>query len=137
MARDWRRANGACCLAGLGCVAVAEGRWDDARECLVDGVEVGDKLGSLVGVVESLEGLAILAAGEHRCEQAIAFVCAAAAQRAAVEHPRSPAEHEFLERWLAPARRILGEDAPAAACSAGAALSNEEAIARARAQRRL
>lgn len=27
------------------------------------------------------------------------------------EHPRSPAEHEFLDRWLAPARRILGEDA--------------------------
>ena len=78
-----------------------------------------------VDLVESLDGCAILAAAENRLEQAISLMCTATEHRAAMEHPMSPAEQEFLERWLLPARRILGEDATAEACSTGAASSIE------------
>ena len=56
-----------------------------------------------------------------------------AALRTTLHHPISPAEHAVLERWLGPARRLLGEEAATAAWAAGQALSAEQAVAAARA----
>jgi len=83
-----------------------------------------------------LEGFAILTAAANRPEQAVRLAGAANALRASLQHPISPAENAVLERWLEPARSLLGEDATAIAWRAGQALSAEQAVVCARALER-
>jgi hypothetical protein len=114
-------------------VAVVEGDLAQARALLAEALALSQQLGSGAALAYSLEGFAILAAAAHRPEQAIRLAGAATALRAALHHPISPGERVVLERWLEPARGLLGEDATMIAWRSGQAMSAEQAIACARA----
>ncbi|HLZ28744.1 MAG TPA: helix-turn-helix domain-containing protein [Chloroflexota bacterium] len=119
-------------LVGLSCVAVVEGDLTQARALLAEALALSQQLGSGAALAYSLEGFAILAAAGNRPEQAVRLAGAATALRASLHHPISPGEHVVLERWLAPARRLLGEDVAVIAWRAGQATSAEQAIVCAR-----
>ena len=115
-------------LVGLSCVAVVEGDVAQARDLLEEALVLSEQLGLGAVLAYTLEGVAILAAAANEPEQAIQLSGAATALRAALQHPTSPAEHAVLERWLGPARSLLGEEATAIAWRAGQELSAEQAI---------
>ncbi len=123
-------------LVGLSCVAVVEGDLAQARGLLAEALALSEKLGLGATLAYTLEGVAILAAAANQPEQAVRLAGAAAALRASLQHPISPAEHAVLERWLGPARSLLGEEATAIARRAGQDLSAEQAIQCARALER-
>lgn len=78
-----------------------------------------------------LEGFARLAAAQDEAARALRLSGAAAALREAIDAAVGPAWRAKYRRWLAPARRALGEEAAVAAWAAGRALTPEGAIAEA------
>jgi non-specific serine/threonine protein kinase len=135
----WRATGDARCrpavgaLVGLSCVALIEQNPTNAGGLLDEALALSERLGSGAALAYSLEGYAILAAARNQREEAVRLAGAAAALRASLEHPISPAEQVVLERWLGPARACLGEAATAQAWSSGHALSTQQAIQCARA----
>lgn len=91
-----------------------------------------DDPGWRVALLYGLEGVAILGAAQAQAEQALLLAGAANALRTAWKQPLPPAEDIVLQRWLGPARQVLGERASAAAWSAGQNLSADDALACAR-----
>ena len=120
-------------LVGLACVAVLEGDLDGARECLEEALALSERLGSRAALAYVLEGIAILAAAASQPEQALRLASAADALRASLQYPISPAELAVLERWLAPARALLGEQNATIAWETGQSLSARRAAVNARA----
>jgi hypothetical protein len=94
---------------------------------------LSEELGSRVGLVYTLEGFATLAAAVNKPEDAVRLMGAAAAMRAALEHPISTPERAVLERWLEPASRSLGDGGTVSALAVGEAVSAGDAVAYARA----
>ena len=95
--------------------------------------------GILLGVAESLEALAGLAAASGSRAEAVRLLAATGALRASLGFVRWPAEVPGHEAAVADLRAELGDEAFDAAWAAGAALSIAEAVAyasRARGERR-
>jgi hypothetical protein len=82
-------------------------------------------------MAESLEALAIVAAGAGRPEHAARLLAATGAWRASVGAPLPPINRPDVEAALRTARTMLGEEAFAMAWAAGRTLTLEQAVAEA------
>ena len=122
-------------LTNLGNVARVEGEYEQAARLYRQSLILYRDMDNRVDAGECLEGLAaaICAAGEpHRAARLLG---AAASVRAALNTPPSPRDRTHCERTREAVRAALGEEAFAMAWAGGAALSPEQAVTEALAQR--
>lgn len=128
---QWRlvpsRGGEALLGVALGHLAVDEGDGGTAREAFVEAMNWWRQLGYSLRVIEVLEGFAHLAAGRD-ADRALRLAGAAEALRERVTPAHAPVNRLLRDRWLAPARAALGDDA-AAVLAGGQELTLEEAIA--------
>ena len=115
------------CLAGIGRMAMDEGDAEVARSHLAESLRLSQATGSRAGVAHGLEWMAALAVGLGRSDLAVRLTAAALTLREAAGFPPIPGAR--IERYLAPARRDLGEPTVARLWAAGAELSADEAVA--------
>ena len=115
------------CLAGIGRMALDEGDTEVARRHLAESLRLSQATGSRAGVAHGLEWMAALAVGVGRSDLAVGLTAAASTLRESAGFPPIPGAR--IERYLAPARRDLGEPAVARLWAAGAELSADEAVA--------
>ncbi|HEY3081732.1 MAG TPA: tetratricopeptide repeat protein [Chloroflexota bacterium] len=118
-------------LQGLGLCARAQGEEARARALLTECLQLQRAIDDWQWLDGTLEGLAGLgdpvdAAGAAR---AIRLAGAASAIRRRFSTPSTPGERGWVERWLTPARDLLGVAASAAAWAEGGAMTPEHAIA--------
>jgi hypothetical protein len=79
-------------------------------------------------ITTSLDGLAILAAGQGQMERALRVAGASAALRQRAGYQAPAPERSELEQAVEAARRTLGDAAAAAAWTAGQALTLDQAV---------
>jgi tetratricopeptide (TPR) repeat protein len=120
----------AAVYGNVGLAALLQGRDDDAAAAFAEELTLAHTNGFVDVCYEGLLGLAAVAAqrGDPRC--------AAALEAAASEHQEEPLEVPEMEllqrieqRFLAPARKRLGDDEWERASAAGRGLTTERAIA--------
>ncbi|HWE63745.1 MAG TPA: tetratricopeptide repeat protein [Chloroflexota bacterium] len=122
-------------LTTLGQVARAQGERARAERLFRESLALYRARGPIIGVVACLEGLAqvLCASGElpsgDGMERAVQLLAATAALREAQGTPLPAVDQAAYDQTIAMARESLGEQALAMACSRGAALSLEQAIA--------
>jgi hypothetical protein len=87
------------------------------------------ELGNKEGIAKDLEGLAAVAFSEAQFERAARLLGSAEGLRGAMGTPLAPSDRAEHDRTAAAARAALGEDAFAAAWTAGQAMSPHEAAA--------
>jgi predicted ATPase/transcriptional regulator with XRE-family HTH domain len=121
----------AVCLVYQGLVARAEGNYAAALDCYCEALSVGRRLANLPFIAETLEGLAIAAAGHGQAKRAGRLFGAAEALRGNLGIPPSTDDREDLGRGQDAARAALGAAAWQAAWTAGRELSVPAAIAEA------
>ena len=121
------RPDMARCLAGLARVAMDLGSMGQARQHLAESIRLSHSTGSRIGVARGLEAFASLAVREDRPELAVQLTAAATALREAAGYPALDGARR--ERYLAPARRLLGKPAVERLWAQGRALSGEAAVA--------
>jgi predicted ATPase/DNA-binding CsgD family transcriptional regulator len=102
---------------------------DQARTWLVRSLELRHEGGERVGVGQTLERLAALAAATAQPERALTLAGAADALYEHLGARRTPAERQKLERWLVPLRETLDAELANAAWARGRTLSLDDAIA--------
>jgi len=114
-------------LHHLGLLARSEGENDRAISLLREVLAEQQKRGDVQGIARSLEGLAgvMLARGP---EHSARLFGAAEALREVIGAPRWPADKAVYESDIAKAREAVGDDAFAAAWSAGRTMSVDEAV---------
>ncbi|MGD9892504.1 MAG: tetratricopeptide repeat protein [Dehalococcoidia bacterium] len=115
-------------LHALGMVAEDQGEHATARACWEESVALSRELVSTLGITNCLVGLARIAGTPAQSARAARLLGAAAALREAIGYVIPPSERAEHEAGMAAVRATLGEDAFAAAWSAGRAMSLEEAI---------
>jgi hypothetical protein len=119
-------------LCRLGVLEVAQGRFTEARAYLAESLSLYQRLAHPWGIAQVLEGFAGLAAAEGAPVRAAQIAGGAAALRARLGSPLSPALRAELDDRLAPALfgpRALGANTYTAAVRQGEELSVEQAIA--------
>jgi tetratricopeptide (TPR) repeat protein len=104
-------------------VAVDRGDFAGARSMLRESLGRWHELGSATTLSRVLGACAHLAAAEGRSVQAMRLVGAAEQLRISARRPVSAIERELQERWLAPARAVIGESASESAYRDGLGLS--------------
>ncbi|HEV2450820.1 MAG TPA: tetratricopeptide repeat protein, partial [Streptosporangiaceae bacterium] len=114
------------CLAGMGRAALDEGEVEAARQHLTESLRLSQSIGTRAGVAYGLDSLATLAASEGQHSRAVRLAGAASALREAAGFP--PFAGARLERYLAPARRDLGEPAVARLWTEGTRLAPDKAV---------
>jgi predicted ATPase/transcriptional regulator with XRE-family HTH domain len=114
---------------GLGETALGQGRLDEAERHLAQGLALSQTLGDQASSAWCLAGLGSAAALDEDPERAARLWGAAEALRRAIGCRTAPAARATYERALAVARAQLGEQAFAAAWTAGQAMTVEQAIA--------
>jgi predicted ATPase/DNA-binding CsgD family transcriptional regulator len=114
-----------------GILAIIEGDAERAQALLIEALVLHQRLHSVLGIAESLEIFAALAA--MRGQFARAFYVSGAAEnlRATIAAPVPPFLREWLAAQIEPARRALGTAESAAALTAGKAMTTDQAIAEA------
>jgi non-specific serine/threonine protein kinase len=127
----------AALLHRLGNLATIQGMPARAVERLQEGLALWRYLGSALGIVTCLEGLAaaLVAGPRHSAERdqgAVWLWAAASAQREAMHAPQPLAESLFYTPYLHAARTYLGETGYALAVQTGRAMPLEQAVAYAR-----
>jgi DNA-binding CsgD family transcriptional regulator len=115
------------CLAGIGRMALDEGETELAREHLAESLRLSQTTGARAGVAHGLDWMAALAVRQGRSDLGVLLAAAASVLRQSAGFP--PFAGSRIERYLAPARRDLGEPAVARLWAEGAALSADEAVA--------
>ena len=121
-------------LLGLGWVALEAGHATEAERLLADAVEFELEVGRTPRIAEGLEALASAAAVRDRPERALILLGAADAAWERMGHRIAYIERATVDRWLAPARRALGEAGAEEAWQAGRMLSVSMAVASVRAE---
>ena len=116
-------------LCQLGLLACAEGDATGARACLDEATGLRRDLLDQVGLAESLDAHAALAAAQGEPARALRLAGAARALRDTLGWSPRPSVQRETTEWLRPAREALGEAAAAAAWAEGRELSMEEAVA--------
>ncbi|HEX7077712.1 MAG TPA: tetratricopeptide repeat protein [Candidatus Eisenbacteria bacterium] len=96
-------------LRELGEVSVAMGNLPAARAFLRESLGIYHDLGDRQGVASVMEGCSSLSAASGAPERALRLAGAAAALREAIHSPLSVPDRERLERYLAPARKDVGD----------------------------
>ena len=115
------------CLAGMGRVAMDLGAIEQARRHLTRSLRLSHATGARISVARGLEAFAALAGHESRPELAVQVAAAATALRETAGLP--PLAGARTERYLAPARRLLGDAAVARLWASGRAMTSEAAVA--------
>jgi predicted ATPase/DNA-binding CsgD family transcriptional regulator len=115
------------CLAGIGRAALDEGEVELARWHLTESLRLSQSIGTRAGVAYGLDSLATLASSQGQHSLAVRLAAAASTLREAAGF--APFAGARLERYLAPARRQLGEPAVARLWTEGTLLSADEAVA--------
>jgi hypothetical protein len=108
-------------LNGLGDVALSERDSETACARYQASLTLRWELGQKRGVVDSLEGLAQVAAARGECERAARLLGTAAALRAAIGAPPGPDHRARYDALVARLRERMGEDLFAAASAVGQA----------------
>ncbi len=117
-------------LMALGLVMVDVGQLTRARSLLVEALSMAHRVGGQFVINLALEGLAGLAAAQHKFERALHLAGAASAVRDAAGVGPLPAHIQArIDRWLAPARRRVGTKAANQAWELGRKFPLPEAIA--------
>jgi non-specific serine/threonine protein kinase len=112
----------------LGRLAHEQGHDAEAAAWYAEALPVAHRINHVRRIAYLLEGCAELAV-RRQPERALQLVGAAAALREASGNRLPPSEQTALKRALAPARRLLGDDAMTAAWAAGTTLPVEQAVA--------
>src|SRR5262249_11427118 len=120
----------AASLHGLGDVATAQGRLDDARSLHRESLAIRQALGDKGGIADGLESLAGVAAVQEYGQEAARLFSAAAALREELGAPLPLAEQAEHERQVASVRAAIGEERWAAAWAEGRALPLEQLVPR-------
>jgi predicted ATPase/class 3 adenylate cyclase len=115
-------------LANLGYISLQQGDILLARNFFKESIEVSKQVGSKIGLVYALEGLASLATGEGQFKQAVQIFAFADSAREMIGDTRPANEQANVDRDLATIHAQLDEAAFAAAQAAGRAMSMEQAI---------
>jgi len=121
--------------ANLGYVYLREGEEEYTQDTFAEVQQRFRQMGSKIGVVYALEGLASLAVQQHEWERAVRLYAWANAVRAAISDQRPLVEQAGVDRDNAAIRAQLTEESIAAAAAAGRALTMEQAVAYAWEQR--
>jgi predicted ATPase/DNA-binding CsgD family transcriptional regulator len=114
------------CLAGLGRVAMDLGAIEQARRHLTRSLRLSHATGARIGVARGLEAFAALAGREGQADLAVQLAAAAAALRETAGLPAVAGAR--VEKYLGPARRLLGDAAVARLWASGQAMDSEAAI---------
>jgi predicted ATPase/DNA-binding SARP family transcriptional activator/DNA-binding CsgD family transcriptional regulator/Tfp pilus assembly protein PilF len=114
-------------LVNLGLAALGQGENERARQLFEEALLLGRGAGRKPQIIDTLEGMASLAAIAGEATRAARLWGAAEAARGATGIALSPAERAFHEPYLAPARSRVGEAAWEDALGRGRAMSLEEA----------
>jgi tetratricopeptide (TPR) repeat protein len=115
----------------LGLVNWQQGDVARALALLRESLAVVHRRGERLEVAAGLEGLATVAAGTAQPARAARLLGAAAALRAAIGAPLPPVDRPAYDAALTVTRAALGEDAFAAAWTAGERLTLDESVAEA------
>jgi predicted ATPase/DNA-binding SARP family transcriptional activator/Tfp pilus assembly protein PilF len=121
--------------ANLGYVYLREGKEDCAQETFAEVQQRFREMGSKIGVVYALEGLASLAVQQHEWERAVRLYAWADAARAAIGDLRPPVEQAEVSQDYALIHAQLSAEAIATAAAAGRTMTMEQAVAYAWEQR--
>jgi tetratricopeptide (TPR) repeat protein len=113
----------------LGYVYLREGEEDCAQDTFAEVQQRFREMGSKIGVVYALEGLASLAVRQNEFERAVRLYAWADAARAAIGDQRPFIEQTEVDRDYALIRTHLTEAAIMAAAIAGRAMTMEQAVA--------
>ncbi len=113
----------------LGRFDCLHGRFDAARQHYETGLREFRDLIWIEMIVRSLNGLAMLAAGQGKAQRVYRIAAASARLRDASGIVVSPVEQAELDRALATARSTLGEAGVAAASAEGHSMTTEGAVA--------
>jgi DNA-binding CsgD family transcriptional regulator len=116
-------------LEGLGRVAMAEGKHDEAHTRQAESLGLRDEIGDRPGIADALESLAALAAKLSKLDTALQLAGAAAGLRAAIGAAQSPLRRDLLDRWLPALQLAVGQDVYARSWAIGQAMTIQEAIA--------
>ena len=116
-------------LVHLGYAVLRQGDPARARALFIEASQSLQEIGSKIGVIYALEGLASLAVAQQQPEQAARLFVWADAMREILENPRWPPEQAEVDRDLATIHAQLDQAAFAAACAAGQAMTLEQAVA--------
>jgi tetratricopeptide (TPR) repeat protein len=119
----------------LGYVYLREGEEECAQDTFAEVQQRFREMGSKIGVVYALEGLASLAVQQHEWERAVRLYAWADATRATIGDQRPPVEQLEVDRDDAAIRAQLSDEAIAFAATAGHTMTMEQAIAYAWEQR--
>jgi predicted ATPase/class 3 adenylate cyclase len=115
-------------LRNLGLVAMEMGDVAGTRAFYEESLAMCDQMDDKRNVANLFECFAELMAQEGQPERALRLAGVAAALREAIGAPLTPTGEKGMERALAPARDALGEEASAAALTAGRAMTLEQAV---------
>jgi tetratricopeptide (TPR) repeat protein len=115
-------------LNNLGNVATSERDYALARTLCEEAMAIYRELGDRRGIADSLRSLAALTSTQGQSERAARLWGAAQALREAIGSPLTPSERTRQDQRLAETRSLMGEEAFAAACSEGRAMTLEQAI---------
>ena len=119
-------------MVHLGYVYLREGEEDCAEETFAEVQQRFREMGSKIGVVYALEGLASLAVRQHQYERAVQLYAWAESVRAAIGDRRPPVEQIGVDRDFAIIHARLSEQAISAATRQGQLMTMDQAIAFAR-----
>ena len=119
----------------LGYVYLREGEEECAQDTFAEVQQRFREMGSKIGVVYALEGLASLAVRQHECERAVRLYAWADAARAAIGDQRPFVEQTEVDRDYAAIRAQLSDEIISTATAAGRAMTMEQAVAYAWKQR--
>lgn len=118
-------------LHRLGEVKLGQGEYSAAGNLLNESLIISNDVGFKYGIACSTEGLASIAAGMGQAARAILLAGGTCALRQAIGAPLSAVDQARLEQMLAPARKLLGEEAAEAVWSKGLNLTIEQIVAEA------
>jgi predicted ATPase/DNA-binding SARP family transcriptional activator len=119
----------------LGYVYLREGEEECAQETFAEVQQRFREMGSKIGVVYALEGLASLAIQQQEWERAVRLYAWADAARAAIGDQRPFIEQTEVDRDYAAIRAQLSDEAISTAMAEGRAMTMEQAVAYAWEQR--
>jgi predicted ATPase len=118
-------------LHRLGNVKLHQDEYSAARDLFKESLAISDNIGFKWGIAFSLEGLASVAARIGQEARAILLAGGASVLRQAIGVPLSAVAQSDFKRMLAPARKLLSEEAAEAVWSKGLNLKIEQIVAEA------
>jgi predicted ATPase/class 3 adenylate cyclase len=119
-------------LHRLGNVKLHQGEYSAARDLFKESLTISNDIGFKWGIVFAVEGFASIAAGAGQAERAVLLAGGTTALRQAIGVPLSAMAQADFERLLAPARKLLGEEAAKSIWSEGFGLKIEQIVAEAK-----